>query len=95
MINVLLDSSESSETSRIAFVDKSNVKSLLQILPATETRFALMANILLSEGKPGKVLKVFAKKRIGKNDFIATMQKALASHYTDKFVGEHRIRGYV
>ncbi|XP_033220131.1 ester hydrolase C11orf54 homolog [Belonocnema kinseyi] len=87
MMNVLLDNPKPSESSRIAFVDKNNGTSVLQVLPKNETRFALMANLFLSEGKPGKVLKVYAKKRTGKNDFIATMQKALVSHYTDKFVG--------
>ena len=94
MMNVLLDSPKPSETTRISSVDKSNGTCVLQVLPANETRFALLANLFLSEGKPGKVLKVYAKKRTGKNDFIATMQKALASHYTDKLIGAFKIRGY-
>ncbi|XP_033219952.1 ester hydrolase C11orf54 homolog isoform X2 [Belonocnema kinseyi] len=87
MTNVLLDKPEPSESSRMSFVDKSNRACVLQVLPANETRFALLANLFLSEGKPGKVLKVYAKKRTGENDFIATMQKALAIRYTDKLVG--------
>lgn len=52
-----------------------------------ETTFALLANLYVCEGKPGKVIKVRAKKRTGKLDFISCMQKALEKHYEDKFVG--------
>lgn len=87
MMNVVLNTPKSSKSTRISSVDKSNGKCVLEILPENETRFALLANLFLSEGKPGKVIKVYAKKRIGENDFIATMQKALSSRYPDKLVG--------
>ncbi|XP_055624610.1 ester hydrolase C11orf54 homolog [Toxorhynchites rutilus septentrionalis] len=60
---------------------------LLKKLPNTETRCALMANIFLSEGKPGKVLKVNCMKRTGNKDFIASIRTTLAQHYGDKTVG--------
>lgn len=60
---------------------------LLKKIPNTETRCALLGNIFLSEGKPGKVLKVICKKRIGSKDFIASIRTALAEHYGDKTVG--------
>ena len=53
----------------------------------TETRLALLANLFVIEGKPGKVLKVHAKRRTGNNDFIASMQKAIALHYPNNLVG--------
>ncbi|KAI4461190.1 hypothetical protein MML48_5g00017235 [Holotrichia oblita] len=56
-------------------------------LPNSETRCALLANLLFSEGKTGKVIRVHAKKRIGNDDFIASIRKTLAEHYKDKIVG--------
>lgn len=74
-----------------AFVDKSNGKCVLQQVGTNkdDMTFALMANLYVCEGKPGKVIKVHAKKRTGKLDFIACMQKALESHYkaNNKLVG--------
>ncbi|XP_021194852.3 ester hydrolase C11orf54 homolog isoform X2 [Helicoverpa armigera] len=56
-------------------------------LPNTETRTALLGNYLLSEGKPGKVIKVVAKKRIGPSNFITAIRETLKNHYGDKVVG--------
>ncbi|XP_012226509.1 ester hydrolase C11orf54 homolog [Linepithema humile] len=72
-----------------AFVNKRNGECILQRLPANEdeTTFALLANLYVCEGKPGKVIKVHAKKRTGKLDFISCMQKALGNQYKDKLVG--------
>lgn len=49
--------------------------------------FGLMANLLISEGKPGKVIRVSAKKRKGADNFVTAMRKALAAHYGTKPVG--------
>lgn len=89
MMNVSLEKNDVKNSTRIASVNQQTSGCVLQTLPKTETRFALLANLFLSEGKPGKVLKVHAKKRIGSDDFIACMQKALASFSPDKLVGEH------
>lgn len=72
-----------------AFVNKSNGECRLERILANEdeTTFALMANLYICEGKPGKVIKVRAKKRTGKLDFIACMQKALEKRYGDNLVG--------
>ncbi|XP_026742714.1 ester hydrolase C11orf54-like isoform X2 [Trichoplusia ni] len=56
-------------------------------LPNNETRTALLGNYLLSEGKPGKVIKVVAKKRIGPLNFITAIRETLKNHYGDKVVG--------
>nr|XP_031833404.1 ester hydrolase C11orf54 homolog [Nomia melanderi]XP_031833405.1 ester hydrolase C11orf54 homolog [Nomia melanderi] len=87
MMNMTISTSEVKNESRIASVDKSNEKCVLQTLPNDETRLALLANLFASEGKPGQVLKVYAKKRTGNDDFIASMQKALAQHYKNNLVG--------
>lgn len=48
-----------------------------------ETRAALLGNIFLSEGKPGKVLKVTASKRTGEENFISAMRVGLSEKYSD------------
>lgn len=73
-----------------AFVNKSNGECILERIVANEdeTTFSLMANLYVCEGNPGKVIRVRAKKRTGKLDFISCMQKALENHYEDKLVGK-------
>ncbi|XP_059061237.1 ester hydrolase C11orf54 homolog [Achroia grisella] len=56
-------------------------------LPAHETRAALLGNFLLSQGKPGKVIKVVAKTRTGDSNFITSIRETLQNHYGDKVVG--------
>lgn len=74
---------------RFAFVDKSNGECILHRLAVNEdeTTFALLGNLYVCEGKPGRMIKVRAKKRVGNLDFIACMQKALENRYKDKLVG--------
>ena len=55
----------------------------LLTVPATESKSALLGNLFMSEGKPGKVLKVVCKKRIGNKDFITAMRLILASHFPE------------
>ena len=43
--------------------------------------FSLMADMLVSEGKPGKVVKVVAKSRKGKNNFVSCMRHSLDNYY--------------
>lgn len=49
--------------------------------------FALLCNLLASEGKPGKVIKVTASTRIGEQNFVTCMRLALKAYYGDKPVG--------
>lgn len=57
-------------------------------VPNNETRASLLGNIFLSEGKPGKVLKVMAKNRTGNENFISAMRIGLTEYYSsDKVVG--------
>ncbi|XP_050408398.1 ester hydrolase C11orf54 homolog isoform X1 [Patella vulgata] len=58
----------------------------LEKLP-NSTEFCLMANLLCSEGKSGKVLEVKASKRTGQENFMSSMRKTLDEHYNDKAVG--------
>ncbi|XP_046424646.1 ester hydrolase C11orf54 homolog isoform X3 [Neodiprion fabricii] len=89
IMNVSISPAESStkNATHICIVDKDNGKCIDQTLSSSETRFALLANLFVSEGKPGKVIKVHAKKRTGSNDFIASIRKALAARYTNQLVG--------
>ncbi|XP_069932881.1 ester hydrolase C11orf54 homolog isoform X2 [Oryctolagus cuniculus] len=48
---------------------------------------ALLANLFASEGKPGKVIEVKAKRRTGPLNFVTCMRQTLEKHYGDKPVG--------
>ncbi|XP_036886591.1 ester hydrolase C11orf54 homolog isoform X3 [Sturnira hondurensis] len=48
---------------------------------------ALLANLFASEGQPGKVIEVKAKRRTGKLNFVTCMRQTLEKHYGDKPVG--------
>lgn len=87
MMNLVIPNDNVTNKSRIATVDDTAGKCVLQTLPIDETRVALLANLFVSEGKPGQVLRVHAKKRTGNDDFIASMQKALEKHYQNDLVG--------
>lgn len=45
-----------------------------------------MANLFVCEGKPGKVLRVSAKKRIGSENFVSAMRLVLNKHYGNRVV---------
>jgi hypothetical protein len=49
--------------------------------------FSLLANLFLTEGQPGKVLKVEASCRTGPTNFVTTMREGLTSHFGAKPVG--------
>ena len=57
-------------------------------VPKTEKKCSLLANVFISEGKPGKVLRVHCKRRIGSADFIASVRKTLAAKYPNQLVGK-------
>ena len=48
---------------------------------------ALLANLFASEGQPGKVIEMEAKRRTGKLNFVTCMRQTLEKHYGDKPVG--------
>ncbi|EFN77930.1 ester hydrolase C11orf54 homolog [Harpegnathos saltator] len=77
--------------SRYAFVDKCTGECVVaQHLSHNEQHQAtcpILANLYVCKGEPGMVIKVYAKKRTGKLDFIASMQKALGNYYKDELVG--------
>ncbi|KAM6448427.1 ester hydrolase C11orf54 homolog isoform 1-T3 [Liasis olivaceus] len=52
-----------------------------------DCEFGLLANLYASEGLPGEVIEVKANRRIGEQNFISCIRKALEKHYGDKPVG--------
>lgn len=56
------DGSTTGSASRFAINRKPDEKCVLHIVPAEETRSALLVNLFLSEGKPGKVCIVIIFK---------------------------------
>lgn len=70
--------------SHLAVISPSDRKVTVHKIPNTETRCALLGNILVAEGKPGRVLKVSCKRRTGKKDFIASIRTCLEGHYGEQ-----------
>ncbi|EDW33036.1 GL16084 [Drosophila persimilis] len=60
---------------------------VLEKIPHTEPRCALLLNLFLSQGAPGQVLKISAKQRTGEQNFIECIRKGLEDHYGDRVVG--------
>merc|ERR1712168_1700356 len=56
-------------------------------LPMEETKISLLGNLFLSEGKPGPVLKIVARKRTGDQNFVSCIRKSLESGFPGKSVG--------
>jgi len=86
--NLDIDNGKVDQHTRVVKVNPENeFESIQDILPNSETRLALLGNLFFSEGKTGKVLKVHTKKRIGEEDFIASIRNVLANHYKTQFIG--------
>lgn len=73
--------------SRIVKMDLDDGHPVQERLPNTETRFGLLGNFFVCEGKPGQVLQVHVKHRVGKDDFITSIRTVLADNYADKIIG--------
>ncbi|XP_055920154.1 ester hydrolase C11orf54 homolog [Eupeodes corollae] len=74
-------------SSYTAKVHGPNEECVLEKVPPTETRSALLLNLFLSQGLPGKVLKVVCRKRKGNENFVECMRLGLAKNYGEKCVG--------
>ncbi|XP_037049611.1 ester hydrolase C11orf54 homolog [Bradysia coprophila] len=86
--NMKIKADNDTDGSSSYFVTKKSSKECNLIpVPHDETRLALLANIFMCEGKPGPVVRVHCKQRIGSDDFIGSIRKALALKYADKTVG--------
>ncbi|XP_027194170.2 ester hydrolase C11orf54 homolog [Dermatophagoides pteronyssinus] len=52
-----------------------------RLLKCEHTEFGLMSNLFISEGKPGKVIKIVVEKRLGKENFTESIQKILREKF--------------
>ncbi|CAG9771103.1 unnamed protein product [Ceutorhynchus assimilis] len=69
------------QQTRVSKVNGLDEQMIVQVLPNNETRISLLGNLFISEGKPGKVIKVQAKNRTGKKDFIETLRNSIEEKY--------------
>ncbi|XP_076265226.1 ester hydrolase C11orf54 homolog [Rhynchophorus ferrugineus] len=60
----------------------------VQFLSNDATDIGILGNIFASEGKPGKVLEIRVKKRLGSKNFIECLRNALETNY-----GNNRLVG--
>ncbi|MCL4128494.1 UNVERIFIED_CONTAM: hypothetical protein GTU68_033486, partial [Idotea baltica] len=72
---------------RIAKVSDDTGECVLLKAPSEESRCSLLLNFFACDGLKGKVVKVTAKRRTGKDDLVGCMRKALEEEYGDKAVG--------
>jgi len=49
--------------------------------------FGLLANLYVSEGKPGKVIYIKASVRTGTSDFVSSIRNSIINSYPDKAIG--------
>ncbi|KAF8791779.1 Ester hydrolase C11orf54 like protein [Argiope bruennichi] len=78
MANLKLGENENINT-HVAKLDKDGACELVKL--KDNTQFCLLGNLFISQGKPGKVLKVVAKNRKGSSNFVTTMREALANMF--------------
>jgi len=51
----------------------------------------MYGNFFISEGKPGRVIKVHTKKRIGQMDFISAMQSSFRYQTSEYMIGKRQL----
>ncbi|KAG6457270.1 hypothetical protein O3G_MSEX010192 [Manduca sexta] len=92
IVNLMVKNGTVSQGSRIVTVEprgaaKGSSGYLQRQLPDTETRSALLGNYLVTDGNPGKVIKVEVKGRTGADNYITAIREGLKKYYKDKVVG--------
>lgn len=60
---------------------------VLERIPDSDPRCALLLNLFISRGAPGPVVKVKCSKRIGELNFVECIRNGLETHYKEKCVG--------
>ncbi|XP_033229694.1 ester hydrolase C11orf54 homolog [Belonocnema kinseyi] len=88
VVNVVLNSPASYPGSIAAISNAKNDDYYMERLPGDDTGITNVGNVLVSEGKPGKVVQIHVKKRIGTiSAFPDNIQQILAKRYEGKIVG--------
>lgn len=62
-------------------------KCQLMTLPRKDFQCSFLLNAFVSKGLPGKVIKITARKRIGKENFVSCIRKSLQKEYKDITIG--------
>uniref|UniRef100_A0A171AA04 Ester hydrolase c11orf54-like protein n=1 Tax=Triatoma infestans TaxID=30076 RepID=A0A171AA04_TRIIF len=89
MANILINDSTSSivQKTYIAKVNDKTEDIEVELLPNSEMRFSLLANLFACEGTSSKVLKVFCKKRKQDENFITSISTTLEKAFPNKTLG--------
>lgn len=56
-------------------------------LNSSDTKASLLGNLFISEGQQGKVIRIYCKQRVGKENFISSMRLALMNKYPSQTIG--------
>jgi hypothetical protein len=86
MPNLGYEAGELVNLTHFAKVDEATGKCVCDKIPSNSTDCALMANLFGSDGSPGDVIKIVAKRRIGEANFLAAIQQTLRARYGDRQV---------
>jgi hypothetical protein len=78
-------SSPGTNLTHIARVSTEDGSCILERYPSLEA--GPLANVLISEGKPGRVLEIQARRRTGSDNFVSAMRKTVAGRYGAEPVG--------
>ena len=73
-----------SYTAKVSGKDESCV---LEPIPNSEPRCALLLNLFVCRGEPGQVIKISCKKRTGQMNFIECIRLGLLEKYRNNCVG--------
>ncbi|XP_066244806.1 ester hydrolase C11orf54 homolog isoform X1 [Euwallacea similis] len=81
IVNLKIENGIADQQTRTSKVEGADEHMVVQVLPNNETRIALLGNLFASQGKTGKVIKVSAKQRIAKKNFIETLRNSIEEKY--------------
>merc|ERR1712136_436581 len=90
MTNLAINGEQHNKSRLATVVDDKTANPLRQLhtLPQDETNCALLSNFLISRGHMGSpVLRVKCSKRIGPDNFVSCMRKAIHRRYPDQSIG--------
>jgi len=87
MVNLALNNNMVvKQLSRVATVGDDG-SCVMETIPDTETRHAVLGDLLICEGLPGKVIEVKCRCRVGDTNLISCMRKVLIEKYPDLSIG--------
>ena len=58
-------------------------------MPQDQTSIAVLGNLYMSEGKPGRVLEVKLKKRIADGNILTAMREAVTEGFPNQDMGQY------